>query len=252
MSKPILLAGLVGLVLSPVSAHARTCEQIAAKCASMAGGTTAVCYGDALAHCKKTGAYISPYSGRVFAADAPPPSDARPSSQAVLSKTNAGKQEAEQIAALLTTFYSQTVTTPATLANPTDVWTVVAALAKANQIVLNSSPGQVLTNTLAAAGSTLDVSPVSVGDVQDIVTATLDIQRGDYLGAAQVGADELAVGASATLGMALMPEAPAVGRAAGAAGAQFIIQTWKEYEAPAVGDLLVQLLPNTFIPAAAN
>ena len=50
------------------SALAATCEDRAAACMKN-NGKQDVCYGPALAQCKKTGTYIGPYTGKAFPAD---------------------------------------------------------------------------------------------------------------------------------------------------------------------------------------
>lgn len=62
--KTILLGSiLIGLFVS--SSFAATCEDRARACMKN-NGKQEVCYGAALAQCKKTGTYIGPYSGKAF------------------------------------------------------------------------------------------------------------------------------------------------------------------------------------------
>ncbi|MEA2839096.1 MAG: hypothetical protein QOF41_426 [Methylobacteriaceae bacterium] len=131
-----------------------------------------------------------------------------------------------------------------------------------NQNFIDTGPGQILTNTLAAAGSEYAKKTMveatgkvtggvlsHINDVADLGKAALYIRQKDYLSAAQIGADKLATESAGALGGALMPENPMLGKAAGQASAQFVIDSWKLYGAPVVGDELVRDFPNVFIPA---
>jgi hypothetical protein len=135
-----------------------------------------------------------------------------------------------------------------------DLWDNITS---ANEKLLDSGPGNVLTDTLQAAGQPfaekLIPSPISsLGDVQDLATAAAAIRRGDIFAAAQSAADYTAITSSGYLGAALMPENPTLGQSIGQASAQFAITSWKMYAAPAVGDELVKLFPGTFIPGQST
>ena len=124
----------------------------------------------------------------------------------------------------------------------------------ANEKLLTSGPGQILTDTLQAAGDPFadKFAPKAIaklGDAQDLLTAANALRRGDILGAAESAANYSAVTSSGYIGATLMPQNPELGAAAGQASAQFVITTWKVYGAPVVGDELVKLFPNRFIPA---
>ncbi len=61
------IALLVCATLISDPARAATCQEQASKCISN-GGTRSVCYGAALASCKRTCTYVGPYSGKSFQA----------------------------------------------------------------------------------------------------------------------------------------------------------------------------------------
>lgn len=133
-------------------------------------------------------------------------------------------------------------------------WDSLKGTVAADGAILNSRPGQILTNTLAAAGGEFAKQVPGGGtlghlnDAADLGKAALYIRQKDYLSAAQIGADKLATESSGFLGARLMPQNPALGQAVGKASAQFIIDSWKAYGAPIVGDELVRDFPSVFIP----
>jgi hypothetical protein len=62
-----VLLGLFFIGLFVDSSLAATCEDRAQACMNN-NGKKEVCYGAALAQCKKTGTYVGPYTGKAFTA----------------------------------------------------------------------------------------------------------------------------------------------------------------------------------------
>ena len=65
--KTVLLSAIASMFLFTASAFAATCEDRAQACMAN-NGKKEVCFGPALAQCKKTGTYVGPYTGKAFPA----------------------------------------------------------------------------------------------------------------------------------------------------------------------------------------
>jgi hypothetical protein len=166
---------------------------------------------------------------------------------------------------LLTAFYSQrsnrsSSSGPNTTAGPqqtSNLWTAIAATARANNAALRSPVGQTVVDTLAAAGGAF--APSGIGKVAgvanlttDLATAATHLKQRDYLALAQQGSEKIAITAGGAAGALLVPENPALGKAVGSASVTAIIDVGNFYVAPAVGDWMFKKYPTLFTPAAAG
>lgn len=138
------------------------------------------------------------------------------------------------------------------------LWKSLETVAKRNQALLDSRPGQIVTETLAAAGDPFakQLNPAmkhSVEYAKDVSVAAEHIRRKEYLELAEQAADKITVETAGALGVAgavVIRQNPVLGQSMGKGAAQFAITTWKVYGAPAAGEWLVQQFPEVFIPPA--
>lgn len=166
------------------------------------------------------------------------------------TSTPSGPSNITVIRLATTGFFPGSATSPKQTPN---LWTVIT---NANNAMLQSRQGQVLVDTLAAAGGAVAKNQYPglshIGDIKDLLSAVDAIRRGDAIGGLQVVADKAAVDSAGGIGGLLTPENPSVGSSIAAGGTQYVLTTWKLYGAPVVGDELVKLFPGTFIPASPN
>jgi hypothetical protein len=91
----------------------------------------------------------------------------------------------------------------------------IETVAKKNQAMLESPPGQILTGTLAAAGGSFAKKLTPVGDLREFLEAADHIRRKQYMELAEQVANKITEESAGALGGALMPENPVLGRAYG-------------------------------------
>jgi hypothetical protein len=130
------------------------------------------------------------------------------------------------------------------------LWKNFLQVTKQNEAMLDSRPGQIVVDTLKAAGGPYAGNLKRIGDLNDIAQAADKIRRKDFLALAEQGADKVAVTASGAIGGLMTPSNPMLGESVASASTQAVLTSWKVYGAPVVGDWLVQKFPNVFIPSS--
>jgi hypothetical protein len=110
----------------------------------------------------------------------------------------------------IATFYSQSqspnLTAPVLPAQSRTLWLSIETVAKKNQAMLESPPGQILTGTLAAAGGSFAKKLTPVGDLREFLEAADHIRRKQYMELAEQVANKITEESAGALGGALMPE----------------------------------------------
>jgi hypothetical protein len=167
------------------------------------------------------------------------------------------REEEEHPVVPLTDFFGpplggQEVSSPSRLAPPRQenkFWSTVESVQKSNTVILESRPGRILTDTLAAAGGTYAPPWAQAIDKSgEIATAALYFRQRDFWSLAQQGVDKATVLVGESIGAAAVPANPHVGRAVGAATTQALISAGHYYLAPAVGDWMFTKNPDFFTP----